>query len=204
MTITTEKSRMTHTHRSNSGFTLAEFMVAMTISMFVLASSYATVFSLAKGSKSMINFSEMNNQTRFAVELFGRDSRMAEDVTVANATTLTTLNSIWNSSTNAYRDYRVTYKYYPAAGTFKRTVVDVLTGGTVEDRILLYDVQDLKFTYYSLMNQADPLTTLETNRLLEIKHVQIEAELQRKVLNVTNTNYIISARFMLRNKDVSA
>lgn len=189
------------------GFTLVEVMVASTISLFILASSYATVMSLAKGSKSMINFSEMNSQTRFTVDQFGRDARMAEDVETWTDTTFTCLNSTWNPSTKTYRDYRVTYEYFPVAGTFKRTVVD--TNGTphnwddfeVENRILLYDVQDLNFTYYSLINQDEPLQSREAETRLEIKHVQIEAELQRKVLSLTNTNYIISARFMLRNKN---
>ena len=190
--------------KSKSGFSLPELVIAMTISAFVLTASYATVISLAKGSKSMINFSEMNNQTRYAIDLFGRDSRMASDVTVANDTTFTTRNSIWDNSTSAYRDYTVTYKFFPSAGTFKRTVTDIVTGSVVEDRILLYDVDELKFTYYSLIDPAYPLISPETTRLLEIKHVQVEAKLQREVLNVTNTNYIISARFMLRNKDVSS
>ncbi len=38
---------------------------------------------------------------------------------------------------------------------------------------------------------------------LETKHIQLEAKLQRNVLGITNTNYIISARFMMRNKDVT-
>lgn len=190
--------------KSKAGFSLAELVIAMTIASFVLTASYATVISLAKGSKSMINFSEMNNQTRYAIESFGRDSRMASNVTVASTTTFTTRNSIWDEATSDYRDYTVTYRFFPSAGTFKRTVYDIAKGVTVEDRVLLYDVQTLEFTYYSLINQSDPLNSPETTRLLEIKHVQIEAELQRKVLNVTNTNYIISARFMLRNRDVSA
>jgi prepilin-type N-terminal cleavage/methylation domain-containing protein len=203
----TERSRVKVPFKSKSGFSLAELVIAMTIASFVLTASYATVISLAKGSKSMINYSEMNNQTRFAIEVFGRDARMAMDVTVADENTITTLNSLWNEASNAYRNYRVTYKYFPSAGTFKRTVVDVSTGSTVEDRILLYDVQSLNFTYYGLINQENPNESLLLGTppdKLSIKHVQIEAELQREVLNVTNTNYIISARFMLRNKDVSA
>ncbi|NDV62957.1 prepilin-type N-terminal cleavage/methylation domain-containing protein [Puniceicoccales bacterium CK1056] len=190
--------------KSKAGFSLAELVIAMTIASFVLTASYATVISLAKGSQSMINFSEMNNQTRYAIEVFGRDSRMASNVIAAETTTFTSRNSLWDETTKAYRDYEVTYKFISSAGTFKRTVYDVASGALVEDRILLYDVQDLKFTYYSLINQSNPLVSPETTRLLEIKHVQVEAELQREVLNVTNTNYIISARFMLRNKDVSS
>lgn len=182
---------------------MVEVMVATTISMFILASSYATIMSLAKGSQSMINFSEMNSQTRVALEMFGRDARMASDVTTATANTLTVEKKLYINSINAYRNCSITYAFVSAANTFRRTVIRLDTGATLEDRILLYDVDELKFTYYSLINPNDPWVSPIANNNLEVKHVQLEAKLQRNVLNIDNTNYIISARFMMRNKDVS-
>ena len=186
-----------------AGFSLVEIMVATTISVFIMASSYATIMSLAKGSQSMINFSEMNGQTRIALEMFGRDARMASDVTVGTSNVLTITKKVWFGSAGEYKECSITYEYVPSAGTFSRTVVRNDVALIIEDRVLLYDVDDLSFTYYGLINPADPYVSPTANNLLEIKHVQLEAKLQRNVLNIDNTNYIISARFMMRNKDVS-
>ena len=179
--------------KSKAGFTLVEVMVSTVIGVILLTSTYATVMSLAKGSESMINFSEMNSQTRIAIELFGRDSRMAEEVKSA---TTESLRMAWDVSINgtSYTN-DVEYTYVPSAGTFTRTTYR--PNGTVNDtRILLYDVQDMDFNYYTLLHSS-------TTNLLDIKHVQLEAKLEREVLRITNTNYIISARFMMRNRDVS-
>lgn len=189
--------------RSKAGFSLVEVMVATTISIFILASSYATIMSLAAGSKSMINFSEMNGQTRVALELFGRDARMASNVTAASQSAISLTKKIYIPSISSYKICTVSYTFVPSANTFSRKVVRNDTGTVLEDRILLYDVDELTLTYYSLINPADPWISPIANNNLEIKHVQLEAKLQRKVLNIDNTNYIISARFMMRNKDVS-
>lgn len=180
--------------QAQSGFTLVEVIVAMTIGVFILASSYATIMSLAKGSESMINFSEMNGQTRTALELFGRDSRMARDVESATANTVRLERSISGTV------YDVVYAYVPTAGTFTRTVYEddttTIAGLPDANKTLLFDVDELALTYYTLRHD-------ETVKPISIKHVQLEAKLERKVLNIANTNYIISARFMMRNKDVS-
>jgi prepilin-type N-terminal cleavage/methylation domain-containing protein len=185
------------------GFTLAEVMMAASISTFLLASAYATVFSLAKGSGSMVNFSEMNTQSRMALELFGRDMRMAADV----------LQEDWGSTSivvrqrlkdNTFQDIR--YAFIQGAGGgkghFRREVWSEYTPDDpdsylVEERVLLYDVDELAINFYRYVRSETAISPLET------KHVQLEAKLQREVLGITNTNYIISARFMMRNKDVT-
>lgn len=177
-----------------SGFSLPELMVAMTLSALILTSAYATLNSLAKGSRSMVNFSEMNTSSRFALELFGRDARMASDVEISTA------NRVRMEREMEGGTYDVEYLYDPQAGTFRRTVYenDTNTVASVNrpDDILIYDVRDLNLNYYTLRHAS-------TNRPIEVKHVQLEAVLERRVLSIVNTNYIISARFMMRNKDVS-
>lgn len=174
-----------------SGFTLVEVMVGLTIATFLLASSYATLISLSKGTESMINFSEMNGQTRFALELFGRDSRMASAVKHARNKSFRLVREMGGS------EIEVRYRYVPDSGIFERIQFDS-SGSVSERRTLLYDVEEMNFNYYTARQ-------VKTNGsgLADIKHVQIEAKLERKVLNITNTNYIISARFMMRNRHVA-
>lgn len=179
------------TIKQKSGFSLVEIMVSMTIATFILASSYATLISLSKGTESMVNFSEMNGQTRNALELFGRDSRMASSVIHARTRSFRMEREMGGNQ------IEVRYRYIPNAKTFERITFDD-TGTVTGRRTLLYDVDDLNFNYYTA-RQAQTNGT----GLADIKHVQLEAKLERKVLNITNTNYIISARFMMRNRHVA-
>lgn len=161
------------------GFTLAELLVALAIMSIVLASMYPAIIQLAQGSESVVNYTEMNTLTRNALERFGRDARMARNIKLAT-------------------DYRVIldvqgvdveYRYYPDVGAFYREV-------NGNQQLLLTDSEDLLFSFYDL--RQNPTTDIN-----EVKHVQLEAEMQRQVLQLFNTNYIISARFMMRNRRVS-
>jgi prepilin-type N-terminal cleavage/methylation domain-containing protein len=178
-------------HNRKSGFSLVEVMVALTIATFLLASSYATLISLSKGTESMINFSEMNGQTRYALELFGRDSRMASGVKHARKRSFRMEREMGGNP------IEVRYRFLANSGIFERLQYDS-SGSLTDRRTLLYDVEEMNFNYYTARQ-------VKTNGsgLADIKHVQIEAKLERKVLNITNTNYIISARFMMRNRHVA-
>ena len=192
-----------------AGFSLVEVLVAMVISVFILASSYATIISLAKGSKSMINFTEMNTQTRYALEMFARDARMCENVYEFTGSKVSILREVWNPDTNSYVNRYVIYEHVPAAGTFTRSVHravpvsgELVPSTLINREVLLFDVEELNFFYYRLVDPEIPGYDPIAQTKLEVKHVQLEAKLERSVLNLENTNYILSARFMMRNKDV--
>jgi prepilin-type N-terminal cleavage/methylation domain-containing protein len=191
MTITTQALHEMKNIKNKSGFSLVEVMVSMTIATFILASSYATLISLSKGTESMVNFSEMNAQTRNALELFGRDSRMASAVIHAREDSFRLVREMEGNQ------IEVRYRYVPNSKIFERIQFDN-AGNVTERRTILYDVDELFFNYYTArQNQTNG------TGLADIKHVQLEAKLERNVLNITNTNYIISARFMMRNKHVA-
>ncbi len=187
--------------KSKKGFSLVEVMVAMSLSTLLLASAYATLFSLAKGSESMVNFTEMNSQSRYALELFARDMRMASDVLQDDFSAHSVVVNRRRADGN---NQIVRYAFIPASnnmeGHFRRQEWDSkddYPGNPSADRVLLYDVDELSMNYYRYNRDELALNPLET------KHIQLEAKLQRNVLGITNTNYIISARFMMRNKDVT-
>ena len=197
---------------AKKGFSLAEVVVAVTISAFVLTSSYAAIISLAKGSESMTNYTEMNSKSRFTLETFGRDMRMAKAVKDFNPnnadhnTRITILRDVWDNATSDYIERYITDEYLPSAGVFQRVVNAVAVaangsqsiGSEVKREILLFDVINLDIQYFNLVNNTNANVSA-----LSVKHVQISATLQRSVLGFKNTNYIISARFMMRNKRVA-
>ena len=189
-----------------SGFTLAELLIGLTISSFILTSAYAAIMSLAKGTESLVNYTEMNNDSRYALEIFARDARAAKDVHDWTSSKCSLKRKVWNSGTSSY-DFRfIVYNYNANAGTLERSVHAVDSDGEpgtqLETRTLLYDVDDLNFVYYRTYDPEIANFVPQARSIPEIKHVQLEALLTRNVLSMKNTNYIISARFMMRNKYV--
>ena len=183
-TSTDHSSRRGLLARAKRGFTLAEVLVTLTLSGVVLAASTGSLLFLAKSSRGMTNYQEMNLASRFTLEEFASDARMTVNVVSASSTAvaLEVYNSV-GSTTN------VTYAYNAGAGTFTRTV-----GGATQ--VLLEDVEELELNYFTL--RRDPTTTP-----LEIKEIQLQAVMKRNALSIANTNEIISARFMMRNRAVS-
>ena len=192
---------------SRSGFTLVEVMVALTISTFILASAYAALISLAKGSESMINYTEMNTQARHALELFGRDARMADDVQTFTNTRFIMRRKVWDRSNDRYETRFIEYVYEPASEVFSRIVYDTQVvagrevpdfGNILSDQILVFWMKSMELKYFPLVDNGS-----EAGSTMEIKHVRMKATIQTNVLNLINTDEIISARFMMRNKNVS-
>lgn len=170
---------------AKSGFTLVEVLLAMTITGMILAASTGSLVFLAKSTKGIGNYQEMNMDSRFALEDFGSDARMTMEVITAGASILSL--DVYNSTGGVSR---IIYRFDQDAAALLRTV-----GGATE--VVLEDVVSLNFIYYDL--HGNP-----TTNVLSVKEVQIRTEMQRSVLRVTNTNEIISARFMMRNRSVSS
>lgn len=186
MTISIVRSerRPIRFRRHRGAFTLPEVLMAMALAAILLTVSASALIGLAKGSESLINYAEMNSQSRHALDRLGGLLRSASDVAKATDDTFE-FDRLTEDGTSEH----VILALDRSTGVLKATV------GGVES-ILLRDVNSLDFNYFTL--RQDP-----TTNPLEVKHVQLEAELTRNVLTLTNRNYIISARFMLRNHRVS-
>jgi prepilin-type N-terminal cleavage/methylation domain-containing protein len=180
------KSAFRSRARATGGFTLPEMMIAAVIGSIALSIATGAVMALAKGSQSLINYSEMNTESRQTLQELGRQLRSASNVLEANSSRLR-IETIESDGT--IRELLYDYD----SGDETLTLTDI-TADT--SKVILHDVNSLDFDYFTLRHAA-------TTTPLEIKHVQLEAELKRNVLKLTNRNHIISARFMLRNKRVS-
>lgn len=167
-----------------SGFTLVELMIGMALAGLVLAGVAMTLNMWARSSMSLGNYADMSGNSRRALDVFAYDVRMANNVSVSSSTTFT-FTAYDAGSGNA----TVTYSFDAGANTLTRNYDGVSS-------IILDDVEQFGFSYLDLNRAA-------TIDALSVKVVQIEAVLLKQVLNLNNTDEIISARFMLRNRRVS-
>lgn len=182
--------------RASAAFTLTELMMATAISGLVLASMVSTFFVFAVGSKSVGAYTMMSNDSRLVLEHFARDIRAAEDVTQADASTLT----VQTPTTSFYNGTSVTYDYDEDTKFLSRIEEDD-SGTAISNKTLLQGVEQFTFSYFDPLGAKLSLNTASI--LLSVKSVQVDAEMERSVSRTEATDYIISARFMMRNRPVT-
>lgn len=190
MTTTTDLFKKARSlGRGRRAFTLTEVLITLTLCGIVLAASTGSLLFLAKTTKGLGNYQEMNMSSRFTLEDFGSDARMTVDINSATASAVSL--EVYDASGGIST---VVYAYDADAGTFSRTA-----GGSTD--VILKDVQTLNLVYFNLYGVKDDDGSINP---LEVKEIQLQAEMQRSVLSIKNTNEIISARFMMRNRSVSS
>ena len=143
-----------------------------------------------KGMASLGNYSSMSMNSRNALEYFSRDVHMAETLSVASAYEITVrLPSDAGS-------FVINYEYDADTGdfTWKKYASDGVT--LLRENVLFSDVSELGMVFYNRLNVD---VTDEATILTETKTIQLNAKLVKKVINQNNTDYIISARFLMRN-----
>lgn len=191
------KAESTHsTRRELGGFTLVELIVATAISGIVLASMVGTFLTFAVGARSVGAYTEMSKSSRHALEFFARDVRAAEDVTLASATTLVVVTP----ASDFYSGTKVSYDYDADAKLLFRIEEDD-SGNEMSNKVLLDGVEQFTFSYFDPLSKS--LSADSPSILLSVKSVQVDAKLLRSISRTEATDYIISARFMMRNRPVT-
>ena len=173
------------------GFTLVEIMVTVTLFSLVIASLISTFLVFNKGMAGLGNYTSMSVSSRGALEYFSRDIHVAQSLVTANG------NEVVLVLPDDAGGFTISYKYDPVKGEFTRKKYD--TDGTtlLSTDILFKDVEIFKMVFYNRLNVD---VTSEASVLTEAKTVQINAKLVKKVIDQNNTDYIISARFLMRNR----
>ena len=183
------------------GFTLIELMMSMSILMIALASITGTFMVFAKSSVSVGKYVDMSNESRMALEIFSRDIRSAEALQVMSAKSadgvVYTEQGMVLTFPSYHGDRSVRYWYNSVSNTLFRTETYV---GTSNETELLSGVRVFKVQFYQtpgddFSSTSGPLASVDT----WAKSLQLDAELLRTVMSLDNTDYIISARFMMRN-----
>ena len=170
--------------RRSSGFTLVEIMIGMVLAGLLLAGVALTLNMWARSSMSLGKYADMSGNSRRASGIFAYDVRHAKNVLASTSSTFAV--TAYGSSNSIVN---VTYSFDADANTLTRNYGSV-------SFIILDDLEQFGFSYLDLNRSV-------TTDALSVKVVQIEAVLPKEVLNLNNTDEIISARFMLRNRRVS-
>ena len=158
----------------------------------VMAGVLTAFLFIGRTSVSLRNYADLETQARNAMETFAQDVRMSSGVAWTSASSLTLSIQQGNTTIPA------TYTYDPTARTFSRTI------GTTTD-ILITNIRSFAFNAYSIdttsISRAAPNASTNT----ATKQIQISLETERVNRTLAlHTNKVISARFVLRNKRVTA
>ena len=165
------------------GFSLVEAMISMSIFGVLSMGLMSGFVFTSKSSFAVGNYADLVQSGTMFLETFARDVRMAGDVHTATATELT----IDVNYSNGIKT--VSYILNPDYKTLIRT-----ESGT--SKIVLSDIDQLSFNYFNILGNS-------TTSLLEAKTIQVEAILEKRVIQQKNTDHVVSARYMMRNRIVS-
>jgi prepilin-type N-terminal cleavage/methylation domain-containing protein len=191
------------TPNRRSGFTLVEVMIAMSLSLIILAGVMTTYLFIMRAGFSTMSYADMENQSRIGLELFARDARMAKTITWNSA------NSITLVIPTSAADLSYLYQYNATAATFTRTctttgaATETLISGITPSSFVLkgYKITTNPLTHYPY--EVD-LTHLDIASV-DTKQLQLTLGLGRTVSTTAGTSSnVISARFILRNKHVTS
>lgn len=183
---------------ASQAFTLAEVMIAATLSVFVLAGVLSAFLMIGRSGLMASNYSEMEAQTRRALDIFGQDARQATNLRWHSDQHITlTVPTRTGAS-------QVTYGYETNPGSsehlcFYRAVGDPATAPRV---VLVRNVAAFAFQRYKLERTGVIDNVAKTD--LETKQLQLSFRTYRAGAATVATNHsALSTRYILRNKRVS-
>jgi hypothetical protein len=163
-------------------------MVGSTLATFILAAVMTAFLFIGRSGSNLRNYSDMEGQARKALEQFAEDTRQASAVTWASG----------NSVTLVVNSSNVTWSF--ASGVLTRTAgsAQPLISGITEFGFQAFTINGAAITDFST-SAARVAANGQT------KQIQISLEAARTTQTVTTaTNIVLSARFVLRNKRVTA
>ena len=181
--------------RHGRGWTLVELLVAVAASMLIMASIMTIMVFTMRSFRAVGNYGELNQQSRYALDLMNRDIRNASGVwsyvtaTNGTVTAITLTNSIdqslidytWDSTATT-----VTYTYTPRSGTASSKVL--LTNCDAFAVTLLMRTASTNLTFTVATNGSD------------VKMIYMDWKCSRYIGgSKQNTESVQTAQIVLRN-----
>jgi prepilin-type N-terminal cleavage/methylation domain-containing protein len=186
----------------NAGFTLAELIIAMALSLVISAAVFSIFIMIGRSSLRVVNYSVMETQTRRAFEQLAIDSRMANSFTATFTGGVITAFTLGIPKEDLSGTTSVTYGYTTIAGedgkAFYYTYVpDPASPLVTKTLYLIHGIKDITIVrYYSTGSEIPVGTTSSTG----IKHLQLSVSVKRGGGGVMDTTQVIrSTSFTLRN-----
>lgn len=168
------------------GFTLVEVLISSSLAAFILTGVMTCFLFLGRSGANIQNYNDMEGQARRGLEQFAQDVRQASSIT-------------WNSSSSVtlvVDSTNVTWSY--ASGQLARQ------SGSTAARTMISGITSFTYKAYSITGTEVSLSDL-TNAGKTTKQLQISLEASRTSQTVARaTNLVLSARYILRNKRVTA
>jgi Tfp pilus assembly protein PilW len=163
-------------------------MMSVTLGALLLAGSVGTYLQCLKAFTAAGNYTQIHGDGRSAVNWFAKDMRAASQITSFNGSNVTiTIPTAFSASGVILSNKTVSYTY-DGSNILYRT--DSSTGKTAP---LAYNIYQLTYT---LFNHVGSNTTLVS----AAKGIQLDIKLRKTMMNQTETEDYLSARFDMRNK----
>ncbi len=182
---------MTTRFKSRRGFTLAEVVIATTLTVVVMAGVTSSMLMFTKLGYRTEQYTDMENETRLCLEKFGTDTRSAKSITWNSPTSIT----LAVVDDDAGSSHNVTYAHDATAKTLVRTQ------GT-EVKTLVTGVTAFAFKSFTTGNVEVPITSgTLTTAATSTRQVQLSLSARRQQsASISTEQKVVSARFILRNK----
>ena len=177
-------------------FTLVEASIAMAVGSIVLAAVSSLTMYAAKTSAAMVNYTDLDTKSRYALDVISREIRQASGVLAFQTNTSFTL-------TNANQAATITLTYDPNA----RTVVMSKTGQS--DLTALTECDTWAFSLYQRTPYITPTNVLyypatNGNGVLDVnlcKLINLSWKCSRTIFaQKVNTESVQAAQIVLRSK----
>lgn len=186
MTTCTEVRR----RRNRSGFTLTEIAVSSALSSVLVLAILMSYSMTTRGFTAAGNYSDLERDARVTLDNLSRDARIAtglvsyaaSDISLAVPTNFSTSGAITGSKT---------VRYYRGSGANTNRLYRLDVGKT---NVIADNVTSVNFIAYD--------RNLSTNGISasDCKLLQVDITLRKYTLENPNTEQILSARIVLRNK----
>ena len=188
--ITTTRSPGPDTvRRARRGFTLVEVLISASLASFILTGVMTCFLFLGRSGANIQNYSDMESQSRRGLEQFAEDVRQASAISWTSGTDVTL--TVDSASIRWVYDSGTLYRRTSSA---TRAMITGITSFT-------YKAYTISGTEISDFSTASALTTAGQTT----KQLQISLEAARTSTTAARaTNLVLSARYILRNKRVTA
>ncbi len=176
--------------RLQRGWTLLEMMIASGAASIVLLALFTSYSMTTRGFVSTGNYFDMEQSARQTLEFLGRDARQATGLT-AFASTDISMGIPTNFNANGTISGAKTVRYYQGTGADSNKLFRVDCGAT---SIVAYDVSSVQFIEYDRNLVSSGISPSDC------KLLQVNVTLRKYTINNPNTEQILSARVVMRNK----